>query len=152
MRLDRRTAVSVAAFGALAKVAPTLAKENPKANKAVAQRYIDEVLNAGNMATLDEIVSPQFTPVNPDDAPGVEGLKARLSQMLQINTYTVKDVSYGVATAVAESNYVLLRGDVKGTSSAGKKIDATFFVELKFSGGLIVAEWSVFDQKAMFGF
>jgi hypothetical protein len=149
--MNRRAALSLAGMAVVAVASPVAAKEDPTANKKVAQQYIDEVWNKQNLSLLDQIVSPDFKPSHADDAPGIDGLKQRLGQALQFNGFAVQHATYAVATMAAEGSYVFLRGDLKGTSSAGKKIDAPFFVELKFVNGLVVQEWSVTDQTALFG-
>jgi hypothetical protein len=151
LSMHRRAALSLAGVAAVSVAAPTMAKEDVKANKTTTQIYINTIWNNGDMSALDAIVSPKFTPSKADDAPGIEGLKQRLSQMLQFNGFTVNNIKYGLHDLAGDGAFVFGRGSVTGTSSAGKKIDASFFVELKFSGGLIVTEWSAFDQSAMLG-
>lgn len=51
---------------------------DPAANEAVCQRYFDEIINAGNLATIDETMTPDFEfhiPTLPDPVRGREGMK-----------------------------------------------------------------------------
>jgi hypothetical protein len=47
-------------------------------NKALARRFIEEVINEGNMATVDELVDPDWVdhdPNSPEEIRGIEGSK-----------------------------------------------------------------------------
>lgn len=148
--LTRRTVLASSVAASLTLVAPAAASEVSD-NKKIAKRYIDEVYNARNMAVLDEIVSPNFVPTNPDDAPGIEALKARIDQALEFNTYMVDGIAYEIDAMAGEKANVFVRGWVNGTNSSGKKISAAFFVHLVFEAGLIVGAWNLMDQTALMG-
>lgn len=51
---------------------------SPEAQKAIAMRYYEEILNNANLATIDELMSPDFLftiPTHPDPYRGPEGFK-----------------------------------------------------------------------------
>lgn len=151
MKINRRHALALTGIAGLLKLNPALAKEDIKGNKFAAKRYINDVWNERSLDTVNEIFSPRFVPANEDDAEGLDALKDRLDQMLEMNTYIVEKIRYEIVDVTGEAENVFIRGNVTGTSSSAKKVKATFFVQLKFDGGLIVSEWSLFDQLAMMG-
>ncbi len=151
MNLSRRSAIALAGIAATSRLTVARAAEDVQANKAAAKRYIDEVWNKRSLGVIDEIFSPEFIPTNDDEVEGLDALKQRLDQTLEYNTYSVEDIQYEIVVIAGEAENVFIRGLVTGKSSSAKKIKAPFFVHLKFDGGLIVSELSVFDQLAMIG-
>ncbi|MDQ6795444.1 MAG: ester cyclase, partial [Chloroflexota bacterium] len=54
-----------------------------EANKASAQRFVDEVVNGGNLAHIDELLAPDFVnhSVQPGVPPNREGTKALMAML-----------------------------------------------------------------------
>jgi hypothetical protein len=54
-------------------------------NKAKTRRFMEEVLNKGNMQVVDELIAPNFVEHDPfpGQAPGVEGLKQAMVALRQ---------------------------------------------------------------------
>ena len=150
--ISRRSALIGAGVSAMALAVPATAAEDNTANKATAQRYIDEVLNNGNTAILAEIVSPDYVSPNPDDAPGIDAYKARLDSKLQTDSYLLKHIKYSADDIAVKSPNVFVRGYVTGTSTQGKAIKALYFIEFAFKDGLIVTDWLLRDETAVMGF
>lgn len=151
MRANRRAVLSAAGIAAVAFAAPASAAEDNAANKMTAERYINEVLNGGNVGVLDEIVSADYTPQAADEAAGIDALKTRVDQMNQFDGFTVTERVYSIEAMAVKSPNVFVRGYITGTSSGGKKINATYFYQFEFKDGLIVTDWSLRDEVALLG-
>ena len=151
MRANRRVVLSVAGLSALAMAAPTSAAEDNAANKATAERFVNEVLNGRNFGVMDEIVSPEYESQNPDDAPGRDAYKTRLSQKLEFDGYMVENMTHSIEDMAVRSPNVFVRGYVTGTSTGGKKVNAVYFIQFRFRDGMIVTDWMLRDEIAMMG-
>lgn len=149
--MNRRAALSLAGIAAVAVAAPVRAGTTTEANKTTAKNYINEVWGKGNVAAIDQFVSPDVRPSDPNDAPGLDAFKARVQNGIQSAAAFVKNIHYTIEDIAAESDRVFIRGAINGASSAGKKINAAYFDELQFKDGLIVAEWSLVDRTALLG-
>ncbi len=84
-------------------------------NKKVVRRYYDEVLNAGNLALIDELAVAAYIENDPfpGQGNGRADLKARVEAMLEAFspcTFTIEDV-------VAEGDRVVVRWSSSGTHS-----------------------------------
>jgi predicted SnoaL-like aldol condensation-catalyzing enzyme len=151
--MNRRSVLSLAGLTAIGVAMPTMAA-TPSAqevNKTAATNYINEVWNKGNVAAIDQLVSPDFVPSDPNDAPGVDAFKARVTASLRSANSFVKNLQYTIEDTLGDGDKVVLRGHLTGSSSQGKKINATYFNEFQFKDGLIVSGWSLVDQSAIFG-
>ncbi len=152
MPVNRRAVLSAAGLSAVALVVPVGAANDLEANKKVAQDYIKEVWEKGNTAAIDQFVSPDVIPSNPDDAPGIDAFKARVESGIRQNASSVKNIKYSIEDVTAEADRVVIRGYITGASDEGKKITALYLDELLIKSGLIVSEWAVVDTSALYGF
>lgn len=87
-------------------------------NKAIAQRYYSEIMNAGKLATIDELMSPEFLftiPTHPDPYHGPEGFK-KLVTMLR---GAFPDVHLTVEHLLAEGDTVVGHWTARGTHTGG---------------------------------
>lgn len=150
--MNRRVALSLAGIAVVGVVAPTRADATTDANKAAARGYIADVWDKANVAAIDTYVSADVAPSNATDAPGLDAFKARVQTAIRASSQTVKNIHYTIEDIVADADRVFIRGSITGASSNGKKINAPYFDELQFKGGLIIAEWSLVDRSALLGF
>jgi len=83
------------------------------ANKALACRYVEEVLNKGNTTLIDELVAQSFIGHDPTgpDIHGLESVKQQQATYLS----AFPDLHYTVEEVVAENDTVVLRWTVHGT-------------------------------------
>jgi len=152
--MNRRAVFSLAGVAAVGAISPThltLAADATKANIALAKTFVADVLNGGNSGTIDTIVDPNIAASNPNDAPGADAFKARIASWVQTIGYSVKGGKFTTKSVVASGNDVIVRGYITGSSSQGKAISATYFVQLTVKSGLIVGSWHAHDFNALIG-
>lgn len=151
MSMTRRLLVSAAGAGAIAHFAPVAAAEDVEANKAAAKRWAIEALGKGNLAVLDDLISPDYQPPHPADAPGIDAYKTRLQANWQAVKLLVPDAAYTLADVAGEGDLVFIRGTIAGTTQQGAKVAATHLAEFRFKAGKIVSDWRVLDLTALSG-
>ena len=127
----------------------------PAENKAAAQRFIDEILNRGNVAIIDEAVSPDIVDHQPPPGvpPGREGLKLFLTSFRG----AFPDLHYTVVEAIAEGDRVVqltsargtMKGDFAGMPASGKTATWDEIHISRFKDGKVVEHWGVVDQLGM---
>jgi steroid delta-isomerase-like uncharacterized protein len=122
-------------------------------NVAVARRLVDEILNAGNMATFDAIFHDDYVNHN-IPVPGVPGTKDGFRQVVLSTRAAFPDVRVEIQDFVAEGEFVVFRDHVTATSRGaffgvppnGKRLDWTEIHFLRIRAGRIVEHWTNFDQ------
>lgn len=78
--LSRRHALAGLAAAGLSLAVPALVAANDNDPKSVYTRFIDEVINGGNLDAIDELVSPDYAPQGgQDELPGRDALKQRMA-------------------------------------------------------------------------
>ena len=125
-------------------------------NKAIARRFMDDVVNRGNLAVIDELTGPNF--VEHSAPPGVpatiEGLKAFLTMFRA----AFPDLHYTINDEIAEGDKVVqyvtahgtMRGDFQGMPASGKEASWTEIHITSFdANGKAVEHWGVVDQLGM---
>lgn len=152
MRVNRRSVIAAAGISALSFVAPASASPESDAMKAVAQRFVDEVLTAGNLSVIDDLFADTYESPNPEDAPGREAYKTRLDDDLSFDKYQATDIKYSIENTAITGKNLLLRGQVTGISTQGKKINAVYFVQFAFADGLITSAWFLRDERTISGY
>ena len=100
-------------------------------NKQIVRRYIEEVVNTGDIKKLDEFVSPDYIEtLDPDKKKiGVEGAKQHVAGVRQ----TFPDLHLTVDKQIAEGDWVVScitargthRGEWIGMKPTGKKVEIT---------------------------
>jgi steroid delta-isomerase-like uncharacterized protein len=123
-------------------------------HKAISRRFFDEVGNKGNVAAIDELVSPHF--IN-------HSLRTRLSSDLDgfKRTWAMfrtvfPDFNVTVDDAIAEGDKVVVRitnrgthqGEFFGISPTHREVTFTSIVIFRIADGKIAERWGVLD---MFG-
>ena len=123
-------------------------------NKAIAQRFIQEVFVRQDERAADELTSPDFVPHSwPGVEPGVESLKqaqGRVSAGLEDARMTIEDV-------IAEGDKVVVRltshgrhaGDFMGMPASGKEYDISEIHIFRIAGGKVVEHWRDADMLGM---
>lgn len=151
MQGTRRVVLAAAGLSALSLAVPASAAEDNAANKVKAEYFVNEVLNNGNFAAMDEIVSPDYQSQNSEDAPGRDAYKDRLSQRLQFDGYSVDGATYSIEDMAVKFPNVFVRGYITGTSN-GKNIKSLYFIQFEFKDGMIATDWMLRDESALMGF
>jgi steroid delta-isomerase-like uncharacterized protein len=120
------------------------------ANKAVALRYYDEVLNAGNLDLLDELAVAGYEEHDPlpGQGEGREGLKQRVRMLRDAFAprFTVEEL-------IAERDKVVVRwtnrgthvGDFLGMPPTGRSFAIAGIDIHRLSDGKLAEHWHVVD-------
>ena len=123
-------------------------------NKALIRRLIEEAWNKGNLAVIDELLSPDYVlHIAAPGTPDREGYKQA------VNMYRTdwSDFRLTVEDMVAEGDKVAMRGTLRGThkgehmgiAPTGKELTLTAIAIRRFEGGKIVEEWVETDMLGL---
>lgn len=121
--------------------------------KQAFRRIFEEGFNKGNLAVIDELVSPDFQEHQNGQQSGPEGLKALIQQLrgwFSDFTLTAEDM-------VQSGDTVWGRMKARGTNSGsimgrpptGRKLEIDVIDIGRFSDGKMVEHWGVPDQIGM---
>jgi predicted ester cyclase len=133
-------------------------------NKAIVQRFFEEVQNKGNVAAVDELLAPNIilhfespsdVPVSSEMQLSLEGIKQVVSEFRS----TFPDLYYTVDLLVAEGDLVVSRVTAHGTHTGayrgltykgmpptGKQVTWTETQIFRLAAGKIVEQWSNEDD------
>ncbi len=125
-----------------------------EANRALVRRYLAEVLSAGKLDLLDQLLAADFvdsTPGAPKDVRGPEVIRAAQQRAREI----FPEVEYKVDDLIAEGDKVVARYTVRATSrgsgsAPGRPIEVTGITIFRIADGKIREAWIVNDQIEMF--
>lgn len=123
------------------------------ANLSLLHRYYDEVVNAGNLAAVDEVFAPDYHSHHNDPVAlpkGPDGVKAFLTGVRE----GFPDITLTVDDMFAEGDFAASRWTLRGTNTgpffgnppSGKKAEWAGVVITRFADGRIAEEWYNFDQ------
>jgi steroid delta-isomerase-like uncharacterized protein len=128
---------------------------SPEELKAVDHRIVEEALNRGDQAVIDELVAPDFVDhANPPGLPhGPEGFKVALTLFRS----AFPDMHVTVEDHVAEGDRVARRmtiqgthrGDLFGIPPTGKPMATTGIHLVRLAGGKLVEHWGINDDVGM---
>ena len=126
-----------------------------EANKASARRFVDEVINRGNFAVLDELSGPNFVDhtAPPGVPPTTEGTKVFFSMLRA----AFPDLHATIEDQVAEGDRVVqrvtthgtMRGAFQGMPASGKEATWSGIHITRYADGKVVEHWGVVDQLGM---
>ncbi len=120
-------------------------------NKAVRRRFFEEVVNQGNLALVDELLSPDFVDHSGMfGAPGREGARqgwAAFHAAFASFHSTLEDL-------IAEGDKVVQRFTARGTHTGewmgipatGKQVEVTGMAIHRIAGGKIAENWANMDM------
>jgi len=121
-------------------------------NVALVRRFVDEVINGGNLDLVDEFFAPDFVNHSPNfgSAPDREGLK----QLLGALRVAFPDAVMRVEDVVAAGDKVMIRFTSDGTQAAefagippaGRRLQARGFSLARIADGRVVERWNVQDN------
>lgn len=144
--------------GLLAPAAGLLAQESsPTASdpETLGRRYIEDLLNAGDMAAVDELMAPDFVlHLNTADIPGPEGFKGFLAGLHE----AFPDVHYEIQDIAVDGDRVIVRWTVSGTQqgvfngipATGLPIAGVPGISwLRIENGQIAEVWVVVDTLTL---
>ncbi len=125
-------------------------------NKASARRFLEEVMNRGNVAVIDELSSPSF--VDHAAPPGVPAGNDGFKAFVTMFRTAFPDLHYTIDDEVVEGDRVVqratgrgtMKGDFQGMPASGKTATWSEIHIIRFENGKAVEHWGVVDQLAMF--
>ncbi len=126
-----------------------------ESHKASAQRFMDEVINAGNWPVADEILSASFFDhtAYPGVPPTREGRKMTLSMMRT----AFPDLHITGEDMIGEGDRLVIRHTIRGTHQheflgilpTGRQIAVAGVTIVRFADGQIVEHWLFNDALGM---
>lgn len=124
-------------------------------NKDVMQRFYDEVVNAGNLDLIDELLTDNF--VEHEDLPGVPPGREGVKQFFAMFRSAFPDVTMTPDHMLAEGDlvaaYVTFRGthegEFAGVPATGKSVTFQAMDLVQFADGVATAHWGVTDMAAL---
>ncbi len=121
-------------------------------NKALERRWYEEVWNQGNVASYEELASPDLVVHNPPPGitPDFEGSK----QAISIHRTGYPDMHFELHDQIAEGDKVVTsatltgthRGEWVGIPPTGKQVSIEFISIQRWRGGKIVEAWLAMDM------
>jgi predicted SnoaL-like aldol condensation-catalyzing enzyme len=103
-------------------------------NKRVVRRFITEVLSAGNIGAIDELLAPGYA--NPSmSVTNRDGFKAVVSGL----NAAIPTRGFEIGDIVAEGDSVVFRGNMHLTLASGK-VSARVITFYRLANGLIVED------------
>jgi steroid delta-isomerase-like uncharacterized protein len=125
-------------------------------NRAVVERYFEEVWNQGRLDVLDELLTGDYrnhTPSTVDPPPGPTGLKPIVAAMRR----AFPDLHYAIERMVVAADAVAAqvtltgthRGDLFGLPATGRPVRVTQMNIERLRDGRIAEHWRVTDELAL---
>ena len=120
-------------------------------NKALAQRWLDEVWNKGDLSLIDELIAPDYVLHDPT-RPGVRG-RLGIKESIIMFRGAFPDLSFTIEDQVAETDKIVTRYTVQGTHlgslmgipATGKQGTITGMGIYRIADGQIAEVWSNWD-------
>lgn len=124
------------------------------ANKAVVERYIEDVLGAGRLEEIDQLVAEGYVDSTPGSAEGARGPEVVRANQRRLRE-RFDNVRYSIDQLVAEGDLVVaryivfatLRSDGKAPGRSAEFAGMTIF---RLAEGKIRETWILNDQLAMY--
>jgi steroid delta-isomerase-like uncharacterized protein len=125
------------------------------ANEVTMRRFVEEVLNNGNLPVLDEVIHPNYVFRSPSqELHGREGLRGLFAAYrTAFPDLHVKIDDLVIAGDKAVLSFALSgthEGDLMGFAATGKQVKVNGMTLSRFESGKIVEEWELLDQLNMF--
>lgn len=120
-------------------------------NKAIYRRFVNEVLNAGNLAAIEELCAPDY--INHDAPPGLPAGLAGVKQLIAGFRAAFPDLCYTIEDEIAEADKVVARGTWRGTHQGdlfgipptGKQVTVTRIDCTRITEGKMTEHWASQD-------
>lgn len=154
-RLFRRLLVA-ALLSTAAFLTTAAGASDTEANKAMFKKFMDEVINKGNMAMIDEFLSEDFVehePMPPGIPEGREGCKAFFTMYRE----AFPDAKMTIDDMIAEGDKVVARqtwtgtnkGAFMGMPATGNQVKFDVIDIVRMKDGKAVEHWGVYDGATM---
>lgn len=125
-------------------------------NKEVVNRFVEEVINKGNMEAISEIMAPdmiEHEEMAPDMPPGREGVRQYMAMFRE----AFPDLHVTIEDEVAEGDRVFMRttwhgthqGSLMGIDPTGRHVDFSSMDEIRVADGKLKEHWGVTDTATL---
>jgi steroid delta-isomerase-like uncharacterized protein len=126
-----------------------------EANKSIVRRYVEEILNQGNLALIDELFSADSI-IHGPYVPELRGREARKQYLASLRK-AFPDLHYILAELSAEGDRVVMRwsfsgthrGEWLGVAATGKKVSISGTTTLRIADGMITEEFVQADVLSL---
>jgi len=126
--------------------------ETEAQNKALAQRWNDEIWTKADMATVDELLAEDFTFNYP--FPGIEPTREGYKQTVMYFHNVFSDMLLTIEDMIAEGDKVVVRwkgisihtAEYMGIPPTDKRVSMTGISIIRIEEGKIVEEWTEMDS------
>ena len=124
-------------------------------NKASASRFLEEVINRGNVSVVDELSGANF--VDHQAPPGVPPTNEGIKTFITMFRAAFPDLHYTLEDSIAEGDRVVqrttahgtMKGDFMGMPASGKSATWSEIHITRYENGKAIEHWAVVDQLAM---
>ena len=124
-------------------------------NKALAQRWIEEAWNKGDLTIVEELIAPNYVLHDPT-RPGLRGREG-IKQSVAMFRTAFPDLRFTIEDQVSEGDKVVIRYTVQGThqgplmgiAATGKQGTLTGIDIYRIADGKIEEAWSIWDTLGM---
>jgi len=152
VKMIRRILLGVVLLG-VAGVAS--ADEPEEDNKALCQKFYDEVVNKGNIDVIDEMIADDF--VEHDAFPGLEPGREGVKQFFTMMQTAFPDLKFEVDFMLSDGDMVAVyltmsgtqKGEFMGMPASGKEFNTKTVDFLRIVDGKAVEHWGVMDGMTM---
>jgi steroid delta-isomerase-like uncharacterized protein len=139
---------------AVAEEATPLNIGDPAGNKAVARRFIDQVINRGDLSAADDLVAASYVYHGPGlEVRGPDGIKGVMSMLRS----AFPDWRETLDDLIAEGDKVVFRvtgqgtheGEFFGIPATGRQVTMGGLDLVRFEGSRLAEHWANFDQLGL---
>lgn len=155
-----RTLRPVSLLGGLVAVAlaastsPVFTGDVTADNKALARRYVEEIVNQNKPEVADEIIAPEY--VYHGRGPEGKGPEV-VKKFVDMYRIAFPDIKLTIEDLIAEGDRVAVRLNATGTNTGplgdtpptGKPVNVTSIFIIRVAEGQVVEEWEVVDELGM---
>jgi steroid delta-isomerase-like uncharacterized protein len=127
-------------------------------NKEVVRRFVEEVMNGGDLDAADDLVAPghvNHDPTAPEVPPGPEGVK----ELIGMYRSAFPDIRFETGEMISEGDTVAHRwtftgthrGALMGVEPTGRRVEVAGVEMNRVENGRISASWTVSDSLGLMG-
>ena len=127
-------------------------------NKEVVRRFVEEVMNGGDLDAADALISPDHVnhdPTAPEVPPGPEGVK----RLIGMYRSAFPDIRFETGEIIGEGDTVAHRWTFTGThrgalmsvEPTGRRVEVAGVEMNRVRNGKISASWTVSDALGLMG-
>lgn len=124
-------------------------------NKANARRFLEEVMNRGNVSVIDEMAGQNFE--DHSAPPGVPAGNEGFKVFVTMFRTAFPDLHYTIDDEIAEGDRIVqrttalgtMKGEFQGMPASGKTATWSEIHITRFENGKAVEHWGVVDQLGM---